>query len=417
MESFGGYETLNELGRGYYGIVYLVKKDDKKYALKKFTDGLSNDSLNELDILSRIEHPNIVKLHEIIFLENSCIPCLILELAERDLGSYLKDHNLDVVVKYKMMYQLASALEFLHKNYIIHSDLKPGNILVKNNNVMIADFGESKIYYKNHKIIERKAYEEITTSWWRAPELFTKEKINYYDYKIDIWSLALIFIEILSGRYTWSFELLNVNKIDEEVEYYAKEIVDEKHILDYLEKIDLPEREELIDLLKGMLRIDPKNRLSSSQVVDHSFFKNFQKVPGIYREEIFKIRSKIKSDFRKTIWDMHKANFSFNVLLQALDLYDRYTSIKHPKDNYEELITSKACLYLFCFYEGVEYEYFEYIKLTNPERERLYDILRTLNFSIFRPNLYMLYPDKVDKIFDLLMKKGSPDEFSVEWID
>jgi len=422
MESYCGYKVIEFIGGGTFSNVYLVEKNNKKYALKKFTDEISSDTFNELDVLSRISHPNIIKVHEMFLEENSCNPCLILELAEKDLRRYLiLNTSMTVIQRYKMMNQLACALEYLHKNFIIHSDLKPQNILVKDNNVMISDFGQSKIYYKTEKSVERNSYDEIGSRWWRAPELFLfeeddEEKKFYYDYKIDVWSLGLIFVQILNGNFLGSENLIDIEKIDNQVKDFAKDVVNEKQILSYLEReMNFPEREKLIDLLKGMLRINPKDRLSSTQIVDHPFFQNFRCVPGIYKEEIFDIKPSIKyNSFRKETWNKLRNNFNrkrLDILFQALDLYDRYASIIYPKNEKDNLLIATSCLTIFDILDDYTEE------ISGSLQDKICDILRKLNFTIFRPNLYMLYPDKADEIFDLLLEKGSPDEFSVEWFN
>jgi len=113
---------------------------------------------------------------------------------DMNIYEYFKDRETyipEVRVK-KYMFQLLQALDCMHKNRIFHRDIKPENILLKGDDIKLADFGSCKGFGGRDKLHT----EYVSTRWYRSPEcLLTK---GSYDYKMDIWGVGCVFYEILS---------------------------------------------------------------------------------------------------------------------------------------------------------------------------------------------------------------------------
>ena len=95
------------------------------------------------------------------------------------------------------MQQILKGIQYLHKNKIIHWDIKGANILIdKSGTVKLADFGLARVIYPEIRNINYTI--KVVTLWYRAPELLLASK-NYNE-KVDIWSLGCFFTELFLGK-------------------------------------------------------------------------------------------------------------------------------------------------------------------------------------------------------------------------
>jgi serine/threonine protein kinase len=156
-KSVVAYEKIKRIGEGTYGDVYCaVNKITKSVvALKRIIlhnekqDGFPLTSLREISALRRCNHPNIVRLLDVVVGSKRDGVFLVFEYCEHDLSSLMKHVSKpfsEAEVKCLTM-QLLSALEFLHENWIIHRDVKLSNLLYDNQGVLkLADFGLARTY-------------------------------------------------------------------------------------------------------------------------------------------------------------------------------------------------------------------------------------------------------------------------------
>lgn len=142
------YQIIQEMGHGSYGRVYEVidTKNNTKVAIKKFIRALGHPQLaqycqRELEILSRLSHPNIVKLHRVLHSTHSVY--LVMDFMPLDLkkliysSTFLTHEQVRV-----LMYEVLVAVNYLHSAQIVHRDIKPGNILVNSDcTIKLCDFG------------------------------------------------------------------------------------------------------------------------------------------------------------------------------------------------------------------------------------------------------------------------------------
>ena len=188
-EILSKYDIIQEMGRGAFSTVYKIKSklDNTIYCLKKINIKKTPDRKNEINILKKLNHQNLVKY--ISSYEDEEGIYIIMEFCiYGDLYSLLhmvkkKKVYVNEDIIWDISYQCLLGLEYLHSQQIIHRDIKLLNIFMsKNKIVKIGDMGMSKFLSKKEMKLSR-----VGTPLFLAPELVMKEK---YDYKADIWSLG-----------------------------------------------------------------------------------------------------------------------------------------------------------------------------------------------------------------------------------
>ena len=355
------YQFLRVLNHGSFGQVSLYCDKtfkDKKYAVKTISKINSkksklNQILSEINILSKLDHPNIVKYFRT--LEDSYNCYIIMEyLSGKDLDKIFKeDYNKLTLndIKY-ILYQVFSALCYIHKNNIVHRDIKPANILcIKNNSkfdLKLIDFGLSANLDKLS--LEKRAGSPA----YVAPEAIK----NCIDTKNDIWACGVILYNYIYGKMPFTAESKSglFEKITtDDVEY------DESLIRPHIPK-------EAIDLCKKLLEKDYVKRLTAWESLNHNFFKKFQIVPGIENEmvdEFFtkktieNIRLYVNSNIIKKVFLCYyvllssfdeetnlrqiflvlQKNMSNNGTLNSKDLYDEFKKKKLLESGDKKLFT------------------------------------------------------------------------------
>ena len=206
LKAMHRYNLICQLGDGSFGVVskachtttgeiVAVKKMKQRFA--SWEECLQ---LREIQSLRRLQHPNIIKLKEVVR-ENTEL-FLIFEFMEMNvyqiaftrsekLGSLQNIFN-DKEIR-SIMCQTLLGLSAIHKGGFMHRDLKPENLLTKGDVVKIADFGLAK------EIRSRPPFTEyVSTRWYRAPEIVLRS--THYNSPIDIWACGVIFAELYLNR-------------------------------------------------------------------------------------------------------------------------------------------------------------------------------------------------------------------------
>ena len=255
---FDGFFPV-ELGTGSFGRVYLVTHNitKKKYALKvinkhKVIQSYGNCDLihNEIDIHSKLNHPNIIKLYNMLETEEEIN--ILLEYAQNgSLYSLIKQENgFSENEAYKYFIQIVNAVYFLHQNNIIHRDIKPENILIGDNNLLkLCDFGWAKELTMNN----RSTF--CGTVEYMAPEIVGSGK---YDCGVDIWSLGILLYELLIGHSPFK------SKKDKNtmIKIQLHDLVFDKN---------KPLSKDCKDLIQGLLDMNPLNRSKLKDIFEHPF--------------------------------------------------------------------------------------------------------------------------------------------------
>jgi len=344
------FKIIKEIGRGGYATVHLVEREnDKKIFALKLIDkkfllkyNKKDEALIEKYVLSSISHPSIIKLY-------SCFQtiyklCYVLE--------YCPNHDLEYIINkcgilpnniiVNIFAEIVNVVDYLHNSLnLTHNDLKLSNFLLdKNYHIKLIDFEtcryENKIFdSKTKTFIDNKGEfqkEIIGTAEYLSPELLN-EKIKSYKTN-DIWSLGVILYYFYHGYLP--FQGNN--------EYLTFDLIRKgKYVLN--ENIN----KEAKKLIKSLLKLNPKERLTIEQIKKTNYFKeiNWENLltkssclnENIINELINKFKNSKKNSIQSDIfWDNfldeinNKKSLKFQNEFQ-IDIKDNIEQIE-IKDNY-----------------------------------------------------------------------------------
>ena len=204
---FPQLEILELLGEGGMGAVYRARqrKLERLVALKILSRELSADPafaqrfLREAQALARLQHPNIVSLYD--FGEAVGTYFLVMEYAEGlNLRQILLRGDLKPREALAIVPQICDGLQYAHEAGVIHRDIKPENVLVdRNGRVKIADFGLAKILGQTGPSVTLTGTGQVMgTPQYMAPEQLSNARD--VDHRADIYSLGVVFYELLTGN-------------------------------------------------------------------------------------------------------------------------------------------------------------------------------------------------------------------------
>jgi hypothetical protein len=193
------------LGQGGMGVVYRARQSrlDREVALKVLPPELSAQPhfaerfLREARAMARLAHPNIVAVHD--FGETDGLCWLMMELVEGvNLRQALKSGALAPEKALAVVPQMCDALQYAHDEGVVHRDIKPENVLLdRAGRVKIADFGLAKLVGPQDGTLTSET-QVFGTPHYMAPEQM--EGARDVDHRADIFSLGVVFYEMLTGR-------------------------------------------------------------------------------------------------------------------------------------------------------------------------------------------------------------------------
>ncbi|XP_052060794.1 serine/threonine-protein kinase Nek11-like isoform X4 [Mytilus californianus] len=202
------YETIKRLGKGNFGTAFLVRdrrlktrvaegesdlKVLKEISVGELAPDETVDAVSEAKVLSKLNHPGIVKFHD-SFIDGESF-CIVTEYCEGgDLDAKINElakskKNLEEKTILDWFVQLVLAVHYMHTRRILHRDLKSRNIFLKGNMVKIGDFGISKILMGTADL----ASTFTGTPYYMSPEVLKHEG---YNSKSDVWSIGCILYEM-----------------------------------------------------------------------------------------------------------------------------------------------------------------------------------------------------------------------------
>lgn len=205
----------NMLGQGSYGAVYAgLKTDDGTMCAVKCVE-LGNieeeedikSLINEVNVMKSLSHSNIVRYLGADRDKEKNLLYIFLEFVPGGslAGVVKKFGALALGTARPYTKQILFAVAFLHRQHVMHRDIKGDNILLTSDGIVkLADFGCSKnvegLCAKTHGVAAKSM---VGTPYWMAPEVITNQQDGGYSYKADIWSLGCTVCEMLTGSAPW----------------------------------------------------------------------------------------------------------------------------------------------------------------------------------------------------------------------
>lgn len=287
------YKKISFLGEGQFAIVYKAEDTENEnniVAVKKIKlghrteakDGINRTALREIKLLQELSHPNIIGLVD-VFGHKSSIS-LVMDYMETDLEVIVKDTSLILSPAHIKNFVLMTCegLEYLHQNWILHRDMKPGNLLLDKNGILkIGDFGLAKTFGSPNRVYTN----QVVTRWYRSPELLFGAK--NYGTGVDMWAVGCILAELLLrvpflpgesdlGQLSKIFETLGTPR-DEDWPT-MKDLSDfvefKKFARIPFEEIFSAASDDLLNLLEKLFFYDPARRVTATEALKHSYFSN-----------------------------------------------------------------------------------------------------------------------------------------------
>jgi serine/threonine protein kinase len=215
-----------------------------------------NHIKNEIEIMRKIKHKNIIELYDVIYDDNKYVYLILEYCSMGSLSSFLNGKPLKEKYVKNLMSQLRSATYYLHENNIFHRDIKPHNILLKNNHTLkLTDFGFARFFNNDE---DKLANTICGSPIYMAPEII---KCNHYNSKTDLWSIGIILYEMIICKPPYRarnhFEL--INKIESQPVFLP---------------VNISISDNCRNLIHKLLQKNPDNRISWNDFFNHIWFKN-----------------------------------------------------------------------------------------------------------------------------------------------
>uniref|UniRef100_A0A3Q1HPS4 Protein kinase domain-containing protein n=2 Tax=Anabas testudineus TaxID=64144 RepID=A0A3Q1HPS4_ANATE len=303
-DDFSKYEKMAKIGQGTFGEVFKAKhrQTGKKVALKKVLmenekEGFPITALREIKILQLLKHENVVNLIEICrtkatqFNRYKSSIYLVFDFCEHDLAGLLSNANVKFTLAEikKVMQMLLNGLYYIHRNKILHRDMKAANVLITRDGVLkLADFGLARAFSLAKNSQGNRYTNRVVTLWYRPPELLLGERD--YGPPIDLWGAGCIMAEmwtrspIMQGN-TEQHQLTLISQLCGSITPEVWPAVDKKYEL--YQKMELPKGQKrkvkdrlkayvkdpyALDLIDKLLVLNPSQRTDSDDALNHDFF-------------------------------------------------------------------------------------------------------------------------------------------------
>ena len=285
---------VEELGAGAYGTVSLHSnaKGDR-FAIKTLKSDKNDyptvDSMVELMILQRLQHPNIVPIVDFStdltsFTVNYFY--IVMEAADSDLNTAVREKLFSEKECDYVAYQMLTATSYIHSRHIMHRDIKPENFLFKRINgvpkIWMSDFGTAKpfVCHPNNLFTNM-----VYTLWYRPPEVLLQDNSNY-DFPADIWALGLT----LYFLYNKDDLIMGDNETDQIIKIFkifgtpTESLWPEARKMSNFDKrfpiypgdkryiVSNVKNKEMAIIINKMLVLDPPQRSTAYEILENPYF-------------------------------------------------------------------------------------------------------------------------------------------------
>ncbi|WP_455031656.1 serine/threonine-protein kinase [Oribacterium sp.] len=190
------YTFIEHLDNGGSSNIWIAETENKKYAIK-ILEAEDNKKIErfkkEIEFCENTKHDNLITVYSHGEINNKL--CYVMELYESNFSELIKN-GISLEKGFDYIFQICSALEFLHNNNVIHRDLKPKNILVEKDKMVLADLGIA--HFENSSITSKD--DLLANRGYAAPEQKIKGLSKNITTAVDIFSLGLIINEIFTRK-------------------------------------------------------------------------------------------------------------------------------------------------------------------------------------------------------------------------
>jgi len=288
------YRLISKKGEGTFSEVLKAQsiKSGKHVAIKCMKNHFDSieqvNNLREIQALRRLAgHPNIIKLHEVLYDEPTGRLALVFELMDMNFYEAIKGrrHYLPEQKVKQYTYAMLKALDHMHRNGIFHRDVKPENLLLLDDEIKLADLGSCRGIYSRQPFTEY-----ISTRWYRAPECLLTD--GYYSFKMDLFAAGCVCFEIVAlfPLFPGQNEMDQIQKIHNVLgtpppELLARKFKQNASHMDF----NFPEKKgtgidrliphadtELVELMKKLVRYDPDERILARQALKDPYFRELR---------------------------------------------------------------------------------------------------------------------------------------------
>lgn len=287
------YDVGGAVGKGQWGVVYRGKRksDRMEVAVKRVrpadeVEGVNFQVLREIKMLRGVDHEHVVKLLDVVPEVDGL--CMIFELMATDLEKVLYESSRSISSAVAKGYSemLLGAVSFLASHFVFHRDIKPANLLISHGGVLkLADFGYARYLADENCLMS----DQCCTLWYRPPELLFGA--NEYGLGIDAWSSGCVIAEISLKKPIFQGES-DIDQLAKIFRVAGVPTEDDWNGVTTLRKflkfsppatsvtlrtyLQIHNRleSELVDLLVGLLSVDPKHRDDAAAALDRPYFSN-----------------------------------------------------------------------------------------------------------------------------------------------
>ena len=250
------FKLGKSLGEGGFGKVFLATFADTEetFAIKFLTHVNDVDYLfKEINVLTRLEHDNIIKLYSYCATEENKIALIMQYASGGTLSSYIKSkEKIEESEARVILKQILETVKYCHSQQIIHRDLKPDNILFNDSTheqIKIIDFGISTLLHDKTR---------AGSLNYISPEVLSGKDSSSLP-SVDIWAIGCILYEMLTGR-----KMFKGKNNDE-----TKEKLLERKV-----KFPIYLSLEVVDLIDSLCKYHPRERISIDEALKHPWMRN-----------------------------------------------------------------------------------------------------------------------------------------------
>ncbi|KAJ7241006.1 kinase-like domain-containing protein [Mycena haematopus] len=297
------YQITTKLGEGTFGEVHkaIHTATGRAVALKRILmhnekEGMPVTALREIKILKALNHPAIVNILDMFVVRSTPTDAvsvyMVFPYMDHDLAGLLENERVKLQPSQIKLYmkQLLEGTEYMHRNHILHRDMKAANLLISNSGtLLIADFGLARAFDSgdnpNRGGRERKYTNCVVTRWYRPPELLLGAR--QYGGEVDMWGIGCVLGEMFMRRPI----LPGTSDLDQLEKIWLLCGAPNQHSWPNFDSLpgcegvrrfnNHPRKlrasyehigKETCDLLDRLLICNPRERITAAQALDHDYF-------------------------------------------------------------------------------------------------------------------------------------------------